>query len=452
MPHADSISITPICFELVSQAYGFFSRHHKTHSKPYRCSHCSVGFALRNDLDRHKAKHGARVDTKFYCNWPGCHFKGALRKDNLLKHLHKAHKGENITEQEDMEAEVRVVYEKGLKEQKTWTERLGLMKAVQSGNISMVMLLLQNGANIGEINDRGQTSLHVATLNGDLEMTQLLLDMGIDIEANDNNNMTAFYHAARTGNEAILQILLQQNASPSIMERNKEGNTVLHDASSSGNEGIVRLLVDRLVELDANVDTLDNDQRTALYRAALNGYSAVVTILLAAGADSLGGPGLFRKSALQAAVMQGHEAVIHVLLAAGSKPTCLDLYWAIDRGHGNIVEKLVAAGADVNTAPGGYFRGTSLQEAASKGHEKIVEMLVAAGANVNTAPRGYYRETPLQEAASKGHEKIAEMLVAAGANVNATVNWNSSRTPLQIARRMGYGAIVEKLLAAGADA
>jgi ankyrin repeat protein len=423
--HADSIGITPIYFELIGQAYGFFSRHHKTHSKPYRCSHCSVGFALRNDLDRHKAKHGARVDTKFYCNWPGCHFKGALRKDNLLKHIRKAHKGENITEQEDIHAEVRIVYEKGLKQQKTATERLGLMKAVQSGNISMVMLLLRNGADIGEINDRGQTSLHVATLNGDLEMAQVLLDIGIDIEAKDNNNRTAFYHAARTGNEAIFRILLQQNASPSIIERNKEGNTVLHDASSSGNEGIVRLLVDQLVELDASVDTLDNNQRTALYRAALNGNSAVVAILLAAGADNHGGPKSSssadqRKnhymSALRAAVRRDHEAVIHVLLAAGSKPTSLDLYWAIDRGHENIVEKLVAAGADVNTAP-----------------------------------RGPVKRTPLQEAILRGHEKIVEMLVAAGANFNTTSSWDS-RTPLQIAIEEGYGAIVEKLLAAGADA
>jgi ankyrin repeat protein len=368
--------------------------------------------------------------------------------------------GENITEQEDMHAEVRIVYEKGLKEQKTLTERLGLMKAVQSGNISMVMLLLQNGVDIGEINDRGQTSLHIATLNGDLEMTQLLLDMGMDIEAKDNNNMTAFYHAARTGNEAISQILLQQNASPSIMERNMDGNTVLHEASSSDNEEIVRLLVDRLVELDANVDTLDNDQRTALYRAASNGHSAVVAILLAAGADSFGGPESsisahqrkkYHTSALRAAIRRDHEAVIHVLLAAGSKPTSLDLYWAIDRGHENIVEKLVAAGADVNTAPRDYFKKTPLGAAIRKGNEKIVEMLIAAGADVNAALSGPVKRTPLQEAILRGHEKIVEMLVAAGANINATTS-SVSWTALQIAIANGYGAIVEKLLAAGANA
>jgi hypothetical protein len=319
----------------------FFSRHRKTHTKPYRCSHCSVGFALRNDLDRHKAKHGGRVDTKFYCKWPDCHFKGASRRDNLLRHIHNAHEGKNVTEQQDMQAEVRAVYEKCLKEQKASTERLSFMKAVQSGNISMVNLLLQNGADIAERNDTGQTSLHVATLNGNLEMIQVLLDAGIDIEAKDNNNMTALYYAARTGNEAILQILIRHGAGASIIERNKDGNTVLHDISSSGNEGIVRLLVDRLVELDADVDTLDNDKRTALYRAATNGHSAVVAILLAAGADSVGRPkpsttSIERqkhyKTALQAAAKRGHEAVVDLLLAAGSKPTSSGLRAAAKGG------------------------------------------------------------------------------------------------------------------------
>jgi ankyrin repeat protein len=76
------------------------------------------------------------------------------------------------------------------------------------------------------------------------------------------------------------RFFVRHGAGASITERNKNGSTMLHDISSSGNEGIVRLLVDRLVELNADLDTLDNGQRTALYLAATNGHSAVVAILL----------------------------------------------------------------------------------------------------------------------------------------------------------------------------
>ena len=186
-----------------------------------------------------------------------------------MKHLRKPHGGKNVTEQ------VRAAYEKGLEEQKKATDRLSFMKAVQSGHIPTVRQLLLFGADIAVRNDTGKTSLHVATLNGDVEMIQELLGKGIDIEAKDDDNMAALHYAARTGNEATLRILVRHGAGASIIE-NKKGDTMLHDVSRSGNEGIVRLLVHRLVELDADVDTLDKDQTTALYRAAENGHSAVV--------------------------------------------------------------------------------------------------------------------------------------------------------------------------------
>jgi len=251
-----------------------------------------------------------------------------------LKHIHNAHEGKNITEQQDVQGEVQAVYEKCLKEQKASTERLSFMKAVQSGNISIVMKLLQNGADIAERNDTGQTSLHIATLNENLEMIQVLLNAGVDVDARDDNNTTALYHAAMTGNEAIFLTLMGHSASASIIERNKNGSTLLHDISSSGHEGIVRLLVDRLVNLNVDVDTLDNYQRTALYLAATNGHSAVVARLLAAGADSAGRSKPSSTSidsrnqygtALRAAIKRGHEAVVDVFLVAGCKPKSSDL-------------------------------------------------------------------------------------------------------------------------------
>jgi ankyrin repeat protein len=82
------------------------------------------------------------------------------------------------------------------------------MKAVQSGSISIVKLLLENGAKIEERNDTGQTALHIATLNGNLEMIQVLLKVGINIKVRDNNNITVLHYVARTRDEAISRILI----------------------------------------------------------------------------------------------------------------------------------------------------------------------------------------------------------------------------------------------------
>ena len=281
-----------------------------------------------------------------------------------------------------MRSEIQAVYEKCLKEQKASTERLSFMKSVQSGNISIVMKLLQSGANIAEMNDTGQTLLHIATLNKNLEMIQVLLNAGVDVDVRDDNNMTALYYAAVTGNEAIFQTLIRHSTDVSILERNKNGSTLLHDISSTGYEGIVRLIVDRPVKLNADVDTLDNGQRTALYLATTNGHSAVVARLLAAGANRFGkSESSSGETALRAAIKRGHEAVVDVLLAAGCKPTSSDLLVAIRGGYGTIVEKLVAAGADVNARA--LYRWTALQVAANESHGAIVEKLLVAGCNIN---------------------------------------------------------------------
>ncbi|KAG4436676.1 hypothetical protein IFR05_007855 [Cadophora sp. M221] len=436
----------------------------KTHTKPYVCDHCSADFALRNDLDRHGAQHG-RVNTKFYCKWPDCQIKAFSRRDNLLRHMRKVHETINTTDKKDMQSEVQMVYKKSLKEQKISTRSLSLMKAVRTGNISIVMLLLLNGADITQRNDTGQTSLHLAAMNGNLEMMRVLLNNGIDIEAKDKDNKTAFYHAVMSGDEAIVQTLIQHGAGACITERNRNGSTPLHDFSSSGHEHAVRLLLDLLVKRNANLDILDNDKKTALYWAASCGHSAVVAMLLAAGASTVGRPTLSNTSnelrwnyrtALEAAVKGRYEDVVAVLLAAGADPNfspdfhrMTALQHAVAWRHQALMERLTAAGADVNLLSFGC--NTALTMAAGDGYKAAVAHLIAAGGNVNWVETRYScSRTALQAAVSGHHEAIVEELVAAGADVNL----GSGRcpvTPLFLAVQKGDGAMVEKLISAGAN-
>ncbi|KAI1404230.1 ankyrin repeat-containing domain protein [Hypoxylon fuscum] len=118
---------------------------------------------------------------------------------------------------------------------------------------------------------------------------------------------------------------------------------------------------------------------------------------------------------------------------------------AVEGGHLEIVERLLAAKADVNAAGNGR---TALQAAVKGGHLEIVERLLAAKTDVNAA--GYRDPTALQAAIEGSHLKIAERLLAAKADVNATGNYRG-RTALQIAAKGGYLEIVEKFLAAKAD-
>jgi cytohesin len=120
------------------------------------------------------------------------------------------------------------------------------------------------------------------------------------------------------------------------------------------------------------------------------------------------------------------------------------LHGAATFGHKEIVELLIAKGADVN-AKGGVIKGTiPLHKAASNGHKEVAEVLIAKGADVNAKSENGI--TPLHYAASK---EIAELLLAKGANVNAKND--GDYTPLHGAAYRGHKEIAELLISKGAD-
>jgi ankyrin repeat protein len=161
--------------------------------------------------------------------------------------------------------------------------------------------------------------------------------------------------------------------------------------------------------------------------------------------------------ALMYAVKNNQTAVTKALLSLKVDPNEFNesenttpLLYAAAHGYDALVEKLIAAGADVhynncrNTAGDNT---TALGNAAREGHLSTLKILIEAGANVN-------REgvsggmTPLMYAAKKGHLTIVTALISAGAEVNLRGRWGMN--PLMYAAENGYLAIVKTLISAGA--
>ena len=123
----------------------------------------------------------------------------------------------------------------------------------------------------------------------------------------------------------------------------------------------------------------------------------------------------------------------------GSQGSTL-LHGATSGGSKEIVELVIARGADVNAiTPGG--RVTPLHIASLMGKKDIVELLIAKGANVNAAEMNGL--TSLHLAADSGRKEIVELLIAAGADLNASDN--KGKTPLDMAS--SHKEIVELLRA-----
>ncbi|KFY94925.1 hypothetical protein V498_03651 [Pseudogymnoascus sp. VKM F-4517 (FW-2822)] len=160
------------------------------------------------------------------------------------------------------------------------------------------------------------------------------------------------------------------------------------------------------------------DVATPLYFASLYDMTDIVEQLLAAGAD-VNAQGELFGNALQAASLGGYTKTIKVLLNAG---------------------------ADFD-AQGGRF-GTALQAASVQGHNNAVEMLLSKGANVN-AQGGDYGNA-LGAASYYGHDKTVRVLLSKGADVDAQCGEEYGNA-LLAASLGGHNKVVELLLSKGVN-
>ena len=91
-----------------------------------------------------------------------------------------------------------------------------------------------------------------------------------------------------------------------------------------------------------------------------------------------------------------------------AKAPDISIYEAAREGNIEAVKQHLAAGTDVNLGGG----ATPLHPATYSGHKEIVELLIANGANVNTKAKGW---TPLDIAIEFEHSEIADILRKNGA-------------------------------------
>lgn len=98
----------------------------------------------------------------------------------------------------------------------------------------------------------------------------------------------------------------------------------------------------------------------------------------------------------------------------------LSLYKAAFEGDNATVEKQIDLGADVDWTYENKFEPTPLIAASIKGHANVVETLILAGADLNKPNKAL--ETPIFQAAKYGNLAIVKMLIFYGADVNKESN------------------------------
>ncbi|NGX53877.1 MAG: hypothetical protein K1000chlam4_00597, partial [Chlamydiae bacterium] len=225
------------------------------------------------------------------------------------------------------------------------------------------------------------------------------------------------------------------------------GNTPLMRAAYNGDTDCVRLLL----QIDGiDVNHANNNGDTALMQAVWNGHFECVRVLLKSGADfnhaSNNG-----STALIWAAGEGHVECVRLLLEKGANPNHANIHgatalrWAVDNDYANIVRILLEYGADPKHKDN---KGTTaLIWAARKGQLECVRLLLESGADFNHANNK--GTTALIWAAGEGQLECVRLLLEKGANPNhANIH---GATALRWAVDNDYADIVRILLEYGAD-
>lgn len=157
---------------------------------------------------------------------------------------------------------------------------LPLHRAAEKGNKEAVRILLAHGAPINASDPEGHTALTTAVVSANIEMVKLLIILGADSTIIDRRRKSLLHHAWIFAGKEILHLLLNIN-SRMINHQDKFGKTILMYAAEKGDNS----LVERLIELQADVNLKDNLGDTALRKALEQTNIEIVNLLIGAGAN-----------------------------------------------------------------------------------------------------------------------------------------------------------------------
>lgn len=160
-----------------------------------------------------------------------------------------------------------------------------LFQAVKEGKKEQVKNLIDDGANIDEIGENGNTPVMVATQTGDVELVRLFIQEDADIDQQNKHLDNVLLYASAEGNFDIVELAIEAGADTTIT--NRFGGTALIPAADRGHVDIVRLLLERS---DVDINHINDLHWTALLEAVILGnggkqHQEIVALLLEHGAD-----------------------------------------------------------------------------------------------------------------------------------------------------------------------
>jgi ankyrin repeat protein len=189
--------------------------------------------------------------------------------------------------------------------------------AVFDDRSSIIKLLLQHGADANAINNGGIVPLHFAAKCGSLANTGVLVAAGADVAHSDVSGSTALHIAVRNGCAAVVKLLLELGADTVLntMQCKQWTDSTVSAVMLCTDSAILQLLL----AAGADVHAVTSSGDACLHIAARHNYSVpVICLLIKAGADmhAVNSDG---KTAADVARVHGNTLIEQLLIRAAQK-------------------------------------------------------------------------------------------------------------------------------------
>ena len=220
----------------------------------------------------------------------------------------------------------------------------------EEGNIDLIRLLIQRGADVNKKDDFGRTPIMYASYTGQTEVVRILLDNGAYVNEIDSQDITALMLASQgeQDNTDTVKLLIDRRADVNM--KDNTGNTALMFAIRGGaNTEIVKMLLYN--GADVNVQNEITKQTPLLYASSVSN-TEIVKMLIQRGAD------VHKQNKF------GYTALIE----------------ASRKGKIDIVKLLIYKKVDLNVKDS--YGNTAIMFAHSNKHTEIVRLLRKYGAEI----------------------------------------------------------------------
>lgn len=327
--------------------------------------------------------------------------------------------------------------------------------------------------------------LLVAVVQANFEEVKNLLESGVDVNALDpEENVPALFYAFQSLRLDLVELLMKYGANFTEHDNRKKEQRMMEKVILSGNIDLIEklfiagfkekdlmnqvllsgkvVLIEKLVAggVDINL-SLDSRLQTALHIAAAESSKEMVQKLIELGAD-VNAIDYENNNPLLVATFNGKLENFEALLANGSNINVIGAQYphqcnccpedfnplmaAFESGNEDLIFRVLDAGADMNVLQP-YSNATLLNMAANEKSKDFVLKLIQYGAKVNALDKN--GENPLLPAVKGSRLENVRVLIENGADVNLPNAFGE--LPLICAVKLGNLEIVKVLIENGAD-